>query len=182
MSMLVYLYLMTKKNIYNAKNFESAVVVDNYPWGFKLKTKRAYWVETNSKGDRFCYQTLNPKTNKWCAVKTSTYGAAFVLTQDDSNGYVSYFGLSKCDNAKDVESWLSKVDYEQLDTLQKKQLCRIKAFDKSMEGVKISFVNSTAWSDEERAAHKAKQDEINGKLAGYANKLYGACLVKNKLA
>ena len=170
-----------KKNIYNAKNFESAVIVDNYPWGFKLKTKRAYWIETNNKGDRFCYQTLNPKNNKWCAVKTSTYGAAFVLTQDESNGYVSYFGLSKCDAAKDVESWLTKVDYEQLNTLQKKQLCKIKAFSKSMENVKIDFVNTTAWSDEQRAAHKAKQDEINGKLATYANKLYGSCLVKNKL-
>ena len=76
---------------------------------------------------------------------------------------------------------MTKVDYEQLNTLQKKQLCKIKAFDKSMEGVKFSFVNSTAWSDEERAAHKAKQDEINGKLAGYANKLYAQCLVKNNL-
>jgi len=180
--MLCYCLVMTKKNIYNAKDFESAVVVDNYPWGFKLKTKRAYWVETNNKGDRFCYQTLNPKTNKWCAVKTSTYGAAFVLTQDDSNGYVNYFGLSKCDNAKDVESWLSKVDYEQLDTLQKKQLCKIKAFDAAMKNVKIKFVSTNSWSDQERAAHEKKQDEINGKLAGYANKLYGACLVKNKLA
>tara|TARA_R100000654_G_scaffold21049_1_gene42545 strand:- start:312 stop:839 length:528 start_codon:yes stop_codon:yes gene_type:complete len=171
---------MTKKNIYNAKDFKSAVVVDNYPWGFKLKTKRAYWIETNNKGDRFCYQTLNPKNNKWCAVKTSTYGAAFVLTQDEDN-FVSYFGVHKCDSSKVVEKWLTRVDYNQLNTLQKKQLCKIKAFDKSMEGVKISFVNSTAWSDEERAAHKAKQDEINGKLAGYANKLYAHCLVKNNL-
>ena len=50
-----------------------------------------------------------------------------------------------------------------------------------MKNVKIEFVNATAWTDEERAAHEAKQDEMNGKLAGYANKLYGACLVKNKL-
>jgi len=176
------MYLMTKHNIYSAKNFESAVIVNNYPWGFKLKTKRAYWVETNSKGDRFCYQTLNPKTNKWCAVKTSTYSACLVLTQDTDNYYVSYFGVDKYgDTAKDVGEFVDKIDYEQLDTQQKKKLCRVKAFDTAMKNVKIEFVSTNSWSDEERAAHEKKQDEMNGKLAGYANKLYGACLVKNKL-
>lgn len=169
------------QNIYNSKNFETAVVVDNYPWGFKLKTKRAYWIETNSKGDRFCYQTLNPKTNKWCAVKCSTYGAAFVLTQDEKSKYVSYFGLSKCDSGDDVEKWLMKVDYNKLNDQQKKQLCKIKAFSETMKKVKISFTNTTSWSDEERAAHKKKQDEINGKLANYSNALYSQCLVRNGL-
>ena len=62
-----------KKYIYNAVDFDTAIEVDNYPWGFRLKTKVKYWVESNNKGDRLIKQTLNPKTNKWCAVKKSIY-------------------------------------------------------------------------------------------------------------
>ena len=61
--------------IYNKDSFENAVEVDNYPWGYKFKTKRRYWIETTKRGDRVCYQTLNPKTDKWCAVKKSIYSA-----------------------------------------------------------------------------------------------------------
>ena len=51
-------------------SFDNAIEVNNYPWGFRLKTKRRTWIETDkNKGDRVCFCTLNPKTNKWCAVK-----------------------------------------------------------------------------------------------------------------
>ena len=61
------------KYVYNKDSFEYAVEVSNYPWGFRLKTKRRTWIETDkNKGDRVCFRTLNPKTNKWCAVKKST--------------------------------------------------------------------------------------------------------------
>ena len=57
------------KYVYNKNSFENAVEVSNYPWGFRLKTKRRTWIETDkNKGDRVCFRTLNPKTNKWCAV------------------------------------------------------------------------------------------------------------------
>ena len=52
--------------IYNKDSFENSVEVDNYPWGFRLKTKKRYWVETNKKGSRFMSCTLNPKNNQWC--------------------------------------------------------------------------------------------------------------------
>ena len=35
---------------YNAIDFDTGVQVDNYPWGFKLKTSVRYWIETNKKG------------------------------------------------------------------------------------------------------------------------------------
>ena len=73
------------KYIYNKDSFENAIEVSNYPWGFRLKTKRRTWIETNkTKGDRLCFCTLNPKTNKWCAVKKATYNAVEVLFIDEN--------------------------------------------------------------------------------------------------
>jgi hypothetical protein len=48
-----------------------------------LRTKRKYWIETTKRGDRLCYQTLNPKTDKWCAVKKSTYAGIKVLYENE---------------------------------------------------------------------------------------------------
>ena len=67
--------------IYNKDAADNAVTVDNYPWGYTLKTKRKYWIETTKRGDRLCYQTLNPKTDKWCAVKKSTYAVSKFFTR-----------------------------------------------------------------------------------------------------
>jgi hypothetical protein len=49
-----------KKYIYNAVDFDTAIEVDNYPWGFRLKTKVRYWIESNNKGDRFGVNLKNP--------------------------------------------------------------------------------------------------------------------------
>ena len=76
--------------IYNKDSFDNAVEVDNYPWGFKLKTRRRYWIETKkNRGDRFCYSTLNPKTNKWCKPKKSTYTTLGFLFEEP-NGHIAY--------------------------------------------------------------------------------------------
>jgi len=175
---------MTKKNIYNHKNFDSAFEVDNYPWGFKLKTKVRYWIETTNRGDRFVKCTLNPKTNKWCKEKKSTYNAVMVMTKEvkDQKTFISYISISRgWSDAVAVAKFEHQVNKDLLSKEQLKQICACKAINQVNKNLKVEFVNSTAWTDQERAAHKKKQDEINGKLAAYTNKLYGSCLVKNKL-
>ena len=49
---------MIKTVIYNKDAADNAVTVEDYPWGYKLRTKRKYWIETTKRGDRLCYQTL----------------------------------------------------------------------------------------------------------------------------
>ena len=51
--------------IYNKDSFDNAIEVDNYPWGFKFKTKRRYWIETTKRGDRLCFQTLKNLKNEF---------------------------------------------------------------------------------------------------------------------
>jgi len=44
------------KYIYNKDSFDNALEVSNYPWGFRLKTKRRTWIETNkTKGTDFVF-------------------------------------------------------------------------------------------------------------------------------
>ena len=127
------------KYIYDKNSFDNSLEVLNYPWGFRLKTKRRTWIETNkNQGDRVCYSTLNPKTDKWCAVKKSTYGAVYVLYFDE-NQHIKSLGVSKCAYAKELEEFMSIIDCNSLSVLQKKQLERIKAIQKVMDKVTVSF-------------------------------------------
>lgn len=61
---------------------ETTYVVDDYPYGFRLRCKIRYWLEYKaSKGFRFCSQTTNPTapTEQWNKPKTSTYSQFAVM-------------------------------------------------------------------------------------------------------
>ena len=185
------------KYIYNKNSFDNALEVSNYPWGFRLKTKRRTWIETNkTQGDRVCYSTLNPKTNKWCAVKKSTYNAVDVLFIDE-NEHIKSIGVWKYGtNEKDLEKFLSKIDYNSLSLLQKKQIERIKATNKVMKNVtfevrKVSEYNLSDPKDlermkqdnnsEETKKKEQEQRQIEGQIVSAINNTYNQSLIKNNL-
>ena len=185
------------KYIYNKDSFENAVEVNNYPWGFRLKTKRRTWIETDkNKGDRVCFCTLNPKTNKWCAVKKSTYNAVDVLLIDD-NEHVKSIGVWKYGTSeKDLENFISKIDYNSLSLLQKKQIERIRAVNKVMEKVsfkieKVAEYNLSDPKDLERMrqdnnspetkAREQQQKREKLKIVNAINSQYNQNIIKNNL-
>ncbi len=181
--------------LYGYNSFENSYEVSNYPWGFRLKTKRRTWIETNkTKGDRVCFCTLNPKTNKWCAVKKSTYNAVDVLFIDE-NEHIKSIGLWKYGTTEiDLESFISKIDYNSLSLLQKKQIERIKAVNKVMEKVsfKVEKVSEYNLSDpkdlermkqdnnsEETKKKEQEQNRIKGQIVNAINSTYNKSLIKN---
>ena len=167
--------------IYDKDSFDNAVEVENYPWGFKLKTKRRYWIETTSRGDRTCYSTLNPKTDKWCAVKKSTYDAVKVLYFDE-NGHVKTYGISLgWSDADAVKKFENTVDVKKLSNERRMKICEAKTINHVNSKIEVSFVNATMESEEERAERLVEKKEIESKLNNYANHVYGKCLVKNGL-
>lgn len=173
-----------KQVIYTATSMENAFVVNNYPWGFKLKTSQRYWIETTKHGDRFVTQTLNPKTNAWCNPKKSTYSAVLIMTTEDKDNktFVSSIGLDLgYSNAEQVATFESEIDKSKLNESQLKMVCKCKAINKTNELVKVEIVESTGWTKEQRIEHDKKQDEIKSKLAGFANKVYNN-LVKQEVA
>ena len=80
---------------------ETAYEVDDYPYGFRLRCKIRYWVETATKGakkgrQRFMSQTTNPKVagEPWNKPKGSTYELMTFMYLDDQD-HVQHFGVSE---------------------------------------------------------------------------------------
>ena len=74
---------------------ETAYIVNDYPYGFRLRCKIRYWVETKTgKGQRFCSQTTNPKkeVEYWNKPKKSTYCLVIGMYLD-TDGKVFYDSL-----------------------------------------------------------------------------------------
>lgn len=84
-----------------AKRFlpiDESVTVDNYPYGFNLRTSITYSVERKpGNGMRSVSQTVNPKTGKPNKPKHSTYSAFVRLYEDTETGYIHFFHYNPYD-------------------------------------------------------------------------------------
>lgn len=74
---------------------ETAYVVDDYPYGFRLRCKIRHWLEAKpGHGHRFVSQTTNPKVpgEAWNKPKASTYsiGPDLALMFKDEQGHVHW--------------------------------------------------------------------------------------------
>lgn len=82
---------------------ETAYVIEDYPYGFKLRCKIRYWIETSKRkdgGQRVMSQTTNPKIHGrevWNKPKASTYSDLRVLyihEGGEEDGHVKNDGIS----------------------------------------------------------------------------------------
>ncbi len=86
---------------------ETAYLVEDYPYGFRLRCKIRYWLEVSkTKGVRFLSQTTNPKKeNIWNKPKASTYnqfGGAMYL---DEKNYVQWTGIHPYMELNEMIEW-----------------------------------------------------------------------------
>src|ERR1035441_10184979 len=75
---------------------ETAYLVSDYPYGFRLRCKIRYWLEYKSGyGFRLCSQTTNPKlsTEFWNKPKKSTYSDLGVMGLDEQ-AHVTWIGIT----------------------------------------------------------------------------------------
>ncbi len=108
-----------------ATSAETAYIVNDYPYGFRLRCKIRYWLETTSRGTRFCSQTTNPKKgDKWNAPKKSTYMNVGVMFVDENN-HIQWNGVSPGSSedqiarfAADYASVLTERDQKELQTMR----------------------------------------------------------------
>lgn len=154
---------------------ENALIVENYPYGFRQKTKIRYWIESNKKGDRFVSQTLNPKTNLWNKPKCSIYNAMMVLIKDD-RGYISYKGLYPTTSKEEILNFLGFIKDYDLNDFQKEAIRILKAYSKVYENVSFS-IREDNLSEEERAEEDKKQVEIQKEI----NKRVAVEYLKNEV-
>lgn len=109
-----------KNYLFDHTNEETALIIKDYPYGFTLRTQIRYWLETTSKkGDRFCSQTLNPKTDRWNAAKKSTYYAIGVMFNDEK-GHIHWSCVHASENKEKVKNFIEEIGgIEKLNTDQK---------------------------------------------------------------
>lgn len=89
---------------------ETAYVVDDYPYGFRLRCKIRYWLEFKPKqGFRLVSQTTNPKKgNVWNKPKASTYcrfGGCMYLNDE---GHVTWAGLTEYSDGAEAMAFADK--------------------------------------------------------------------------
>lgn len=89
---------------------ETAYLVEDYPYGFRLRCKIRYWLESSAnKGVRFCSQTTNPKRgDTWNKPKASTYsrfGGAMYLNEEN---HVTWCGVTEYSNLQEMVDFKEK--------------------------------------------------------------------------
>ena len=141
----------------------TAIVVDDYPYGRRVRTQIRYWLETTKHGDRFVSQTLNPKTDRWNKPKKSTYAEVGVIYIEDGTGYVRWAGLHHYASPEAVEHFVSVCE-QNLSDAQKAKVAEIIAVARVMSKVEWKIEVNPQRTAEEQAAHDAEQAEISGRI------------------
>lgn len=99
---------MNRKQLIGHTSPETAYVVTDYPYGFRLRCQIRYWIETKpGHGQRLVSQTSNPKVAGlvWNNPKASTYTQAEVLFIDGDTGHVKSAALTAYADMAEVEAF-----------------------------------------------------------------------------
>lgn len=162
--------LETTELLFGHTDEDSAYLVDDYPYGRK-RTQIRYWIETvPKKGDRFCAQTLNPKTGLWNKPKKSTYMNIMVMTraEDVAEGKgilkVRYSGLRDWIDQDELVSWVNTIGVSNLNEEQKKMLAYVRAVNKVYANVTFNVRSETGMTEERKAELDAEQAEIRQRI------------------
>lgn len=83
-------------------------VVEDYPYGFRLRTQlKAYTEFNNKKGYREVTQTLNPKTNRWNKEKKSTYSTLVFLNVENGKFGFKHLNFYELKDLKKATDFIS---------------------------------------------------------------------------
>lgn len=147
-----------KEYIYNATSPETAIEVDNYPWGFRMKTKQRYWVESSDKhGQRFVSQTMNPKNGTWCAPKKGTYCKVIVPYRDAETGHIEHEGINGYHDRNQLLEFYERHK-DHLTDFQKGKLREMHAIKEVFEKVTWTVREGKRTPEEEEQQKRIKHD------------------------
>lgn len=109
------------KNLTGHTSYETAYKIENYPWGFRLRTTQFVWIETvKKKGDRVVRQTIDPRTGKLCAAKCSTFSPIKWLYIDEK-GHVQSSGVNIYTDRAVITAAVEKMGIDNLNAEQRTQ-------------------------------------------------------------
>jgi len=172
-----------KEQLIGYDSEQNAYSVDNYPYGYTLRTTIRYWIETNKTGDqRFCSQTKNPKTGIWNKPKKGTYSSVIVMGLDDNN-HVSHEGYHMGTYEDKVDQFISMY---KLTDQQKKSMDIARAYARAQKMVTWTVTSGHNMNEPRQTIQE--QTDIMKKAAvisyvGMMNnqELTGECVLKPKV-
>lgn len=147
------------KPLYGHTDMNSAYLVDDYPYGARLRCRIRYWLESNpSKGFRFVSQTEDPRTLRWNKPKASTYMRIAGCMYLDAKGHVQWTGISEYTKASDCLEFVKDfpgADNRILKVWVKK---KIQFYTAYAEGKVTTTINGVAQPMKEEDIGRAKKE------------------------
>jgi hypothetical protein len=136
---------MNPNELFGHVSPETAYVVPDYPYGFRLRCQIRYWIETKrGKGQRVVSQTSNPKVPGlvWNKPKASTYSDLRVLVLDPTNGHVGNAALGSYASEADIRAFAEK--YPQTAAANQKALHLLIAHQRAFQHIKFTVATAPA--------------------------------------
>jgi hypothetical protein len=163
---------------------ETALAVEDYPYGFHLRTTIRYWIESKAKhGDRLVSQTLNPKTGRWNKPKAGTYSTLQVLYVNEE-GHVKTVGLGTWPDEDQIARFCAAVGAERLNEVQKRELAgligRTRVFKHvtwKAEGQGTYNLSEPGELERMKADDEARKDK-DAEQAAIMERIWRACAVE----
>jgi hypothetical protein len=112
--------------LYGHNSFESAYLVEDYPYG-RLRCKIWFWLEyKKNKGYRFCSRTENPKNGRLNAPKYGTYHIVGACMYLDEIGHVQYAAINEYSDAKKILDFVTSFPNAECNQTSVKEWCLLK--------------------------------------------------------
>lgn len=124
----------SKKELPGHVDATSAYLVEDYPYGFKLRTQAKFWMEFKpGKGYRFVSQTMDPKTGRWNKPKAGGYMAFAGAMYLDEKGHVQHTGLGEYSDAAQFSDFISDFPKADKTILKKIVPMKVRMYEKFLE-------------------------------------------------
>lgn len=142
--------------LYNHTSEETAFTVASYHYG-SLRCQIKFWLEKDDKkGFRFCSRTQNPKTNRWNAVKKSTYSYLAGCIYLDEYGHCVWDGLGIYDDADKVLSFIRRFPDASFGKMSVWCLGKMAVCNRTIRGEANISINHKPCLPNEREIEEAK--------------------------
>lgn len=133
---------------------ETAVVVNDYPYG-RLRCQMKFWLEVNeTRGTRLCTRSVNPKTGRLNKTHHSTYHLLGAELYEDEKGHVQVKGLGQYSSIEEMFNFFSDFpDHKPSAKLVAFLIGKQKIAIRKAEGIPYFSINNVLQpvSDDDRA-------------------------------
>lgn len=133
-----------RQPLYGHTSQETAYLVEDYPYSFRLRCKIRYWIEENDRhGFRFCSQTTNPRKDNavWNKPKCGTYVLLSGCMYLDEKDHVQWAALGGYDSAEAVLTYIRTFSQAPLDRVRAFVAEKIRYMQGKLDGRIVMTMN-----------------------------------------